>query len=80
MLVEKTSDPALDNHEEINEVTSFNEEKSPQLLRSVAYMCMTPTAIVSVDKRKKFRKTRKEFVRDRISCTHWSCELNVSDK
>ncbi|CAF3772021.1 unnamed protein product [Rotaria sordida] len=66
--------PALD----IEEVTIFNEDKIPQLLRIVAYVCMSPTAMVSADKLEEFRKTREEFVRDRITCTHWPCELNIS--
>ncbi|CAF3658172.1 unnamed protein product [Rotaria sp. Silwood1] len=66
--------PALDTEE----MTTFNKDKTPQLLRIVAYVCMSPTAMVSSDKLEEFRKTREEFVRDRIICTHWPCELNVS--
>lgn len=64
----------LDPNEEMKE-----DEHSP-LLRLVAYVCMSPTSMVSPDQLDEFRKTREEFVRKRISCTHWPCELNISGK
>jgi hypothetical protein len=70
--------PALDSNDEIKQVTSLNEVNCPSLLRIVAYVCMSPTAMVPPDKLEEFRKTREKFVIDKVSCTHWPGELNVS--
>lgn len=65
--------PALDHENNNNNIY-------PRLLRIVAYVCMSPTTMVPSDQLEEFRKTREQFVRDRISCTHWPCELNTSGK
>ncbi|CAF1458425.1 unnamed protein product, partial [Didymodactylos carnosus] len=72
--------PALQSVNETEEATSVKTSQCSQLLRLVAYVCMSPTTMVPSDQLEQFRKTREEFVKNRISCTHWPCELNVSGK
>ena len=72
--------PALDTNNEIQAIGSLDQEELPRLLRIVAYVCMSPITMVLRDKLEEFRKTREEFVRNRITCTHWPAELNVSGK
>jgi hypothetical protein len=72
--------PALDDNDEIKEMTNSKQDKPPQLLRIVAYVCMSPTVMVASDKLEEFRKIREECVRGRVTCTHWPGELNISSK
>lgn len=72
--------PAFDLNTNVKKRPTLNENTSPRLLRIVAYVCMSPTSMVPSDQLEEFRKTREQFVRDRISCTHWPCELNISGK
>ncbi|CAF1285120.1 unnamed protein product [Rotaria magnacalcarata] len=53
-----------------------------QLLRVVAYICMSPLSMfepdgVRYDSLEEFRELREDFVRDRVTCTHWPLELNT---
>ncbi|CAF4409659.1 unnamed protein product, partial [Rotaria magnacalcarata] len=53
-----------------------------QLLRVVAYICMSPLSMfepdgVRYDSLEEFRALREDFVRDRVTCTHWPLELNT---
>jgi hypothetical protein len=72
--------PALDVNDERKEATSLNDNNYPPLLRIVAYVCMSPTAMVPPDELEEFREMRKELVYDRTSCTHWPAELNESSE
>ncbi|CAF1026016.1 unnamed protein product [Adineta steineri] len=70
--------PGLDTNSNIKKIKSSIKSQYPRLLRIVAYICMSPTAMVPPDKLDKFRETRKGLVIDRKSCTHWPAELHVS--
>ncbi|UJR28809.1 hypothetical protein I4U23_010033 [Adineta vaga] len=64
------------------------EDKSNQieLLRIVAYICMSPSSLFVPDmdsykSLEEFQKLREQYVRDRITCTHWPLKLiDASDK
>jgi hypothetical protein len=58
------------------------KEKTNQseFLRIVTYICMSPLSLFvpHPDEYKdleEFRRLREEYVRDRITCTHWPLEL-----
>ncbi|CAF3400964.1 unnamed protein product [Rotaria socialis] len=56
-----------------------------QLLRVVAYICMSPSSMfepdgVRYDSLEEFRELREDFVRDRVTCTHWPLELNTASR
>jgi hypothetical protein len=69
--------PALVDHQ---------DEKSAaarELLRAVAYICMSPLELfqpdgVQCESLEEFREIREDFVRDRVTCTHWPLELVTS--
>ncbi|CAF3528516.1 unnamed protein product [Rotaria sp. Silwood1] len=59
-----------------------NKEKNNQieLLRIVAYICMSPLSMFVPDmdefkNLEEFRQLREQFVRDKVTCTHWPLEL-----
>ncbi|CAF3741792.1 unnamed protein product [Rotaria sp. Silwood1] len=72
--------PALDTNDKIEKIASLHQDKSPRLLRIVAYVSMSPTSMVPHDKLEEFRRAREEFVRNRITCSHWAAELNIASK
>ncbi|CAF3671689.1 unnamed protein product [Adineta steineri] len=56
-----------------------------QLLRIVAYICMSPLSLfdpdgVRYESLKEFRELREDFVRDRVTCTHWPLELATASR
>lgn len=53
-----------------------------QLLRAVAYVCMSPLSMfepdgVRCDSLEEFREIREDFVRNGVTCSHWPLELNT---
>lgn len=68
------------NNDNVQKEMTLNENIYPELLRLVAYICMSPISMISSDQLEEFRKIREEYVKERISCTHWPCELNISGK
>ncbi|CAF1473076.1 unnamed protein product [Adineta steineri] len=56
-----------------------------QLLRIVAYICMSPLSLfepdgVRYESLEEFRELREDFVRDRVTCTHWPLELATASR
>ncbi|CAF4922975.1 unnamed protein product, partial [Rotaria socialis] len=46
-------------------------------------ICMSPLSMfepdgVRYDSLEEFRELREDFVRDRVTCTHWPLELNTA--
>ncbi|CAF0878972.1 unnamed protein product [Rotaria sp. Silwood1] len=57
----------------------------PQLLRIVAYICMSPLSMfepdgVRYENLEEFRELRENFVRNRTTCTHWPLELITASR
>ncbi|CAF0947118.1 unnamed protein product [Rotaria sordida] len=57
-----------------------NSLSKSQILRIVAYICMSPLSMfepdgVRYENLEEFRQLREDFVRDRTTCTHWPLEL-----
>jgi hypothetical protein len=57
--------------------------EAQQLLRIVAYICMSPLSLFEPDgiryeSLEEFRELREGFVRDRVTCTHWPLELQTA--
>lgn len=57
-----------------------DKQKDNQLLRIVAYICMSPLSLfepdgVRFESLEEFRESREDFVRDRVTCSHWPLEL-----
>ncbi|CAF1356570.1 unnamed protein product, partial [Didymodactylos carnosus] len=54
--------PALDNNDKMGEkASSLTDAESPRLLRIVAYVCMSPTGMVTFDKLEEFRMARQKL-------------------
>ncbi|CAF1065447.1 unnamed protein product [Adineta ricciae] len=56
-----------------------------QLLRIVAYICMSPLSLfepdgVRFESLEEFRESREDFVRNRVTCSHWPLELVTADR
>lgn len=73
--------PALVDHHDSSKL----EEEEKELLRIVAYICMSPLSIfesdgVRYESLEEFREIREDFVRERVTCTHWPLELNAASK
>jgi hypothetical protein len=56
-----------------------------QLLRIVAYINMSPLSLfepdgVRYENLEEFRELREDFVRDKVTCTHWPLELITASK
>ncbi|UJR20781.1 hypothetical protein I4U23_023894 [Adineta vaga] len=56
-----------------------------QFLRIVAYICMSPLKLfepdgVRYESLEEFRESREDFVRDRVTCTHWPLELVTANR
>jgi hypothetical protein len=56
------------------------DDTTTNLLRLVAYICMSPLSLfvpdgVRYENLEEFRELREDFVRDRVTCSHWPLEL-----
>ncbi len=56
------------------------QKDETKLLRIVAYICMSPLSMfvpdgVRYENLEEFRELREDFVRDKVTCTHWPLEL-----
>ena len=50
------------------------------LLRIVAYVCMSPASFVQGQTLEEFREKRKQMVENNCTLTHWSTELRLGGK
>jgi len=56
------------------------QENEIKLLRIVAYICMSPLSMfvpdgIRYENLEEFQELREDYVRDKVTCTHWPLEL-----
>ena len=57
-----------------------NKDEPVDLLRIVAYVCMSPPSLIRDQTLDEFREKRKQMVENSCTLTHWSTELVVGGK